>query len=189
MKLTNIIANILKENNSETLRFWHGGNLDDYSENIAQKKGRYKYGPGLYLISKYDLAKKYAKGGRKLYLIDVEVGNDIEDSFLDIDIANQFIRENLILRLRKEVTERLTKYVKNGKIRASIFENIILNSESITSTKTKNLRKFYIDNNIDYQIVDNAFGSGGRMMVLYNMGKIKNVKQVKYKDEIDVFDF
>ena len=42
MKLTNIIANILKENNSETLRFWHGGNLDDYSENIAQKKGRYK---------------------------------------------------------------------------------------------------------------------------------------------------
>ena len=93
-----------------------------------------------------------------------------------------------MLRLRKEVTERLTKYVKNGKIRASIFENIILNSESITSTKTKNLRQFYIDNNIDYQIVDNAFGSGGRMMVLYNMGKIKNIKQVKYKDEIDVFD-
>lgn len=60
-------------------RFWHGGNLENKGDVINHKSGRYEYGPGLYLITHYETALKYSKGSRKLYLISVEVGTDIND--------------------------------------------------------------------------------------------------------------
>lgn len=94
------------------MSFWHGGNLHDNYEAISQKRGRYEYGPGLYLITKYDEAIKYTKGQRK----------------------------------------------------------------------------FYIDNNIDYNIVYNPFGWGEKMMVLFNMRKIVNIKRIFPKDKISQYD-
>jgi hypothetical protein len=61
MKLLDLIneENITPPNIPNTKNFWHGGNLDDYVDNIAHKKGRYEYGPGLYAITKYEVASKY----------------------------------------------------------------------------------------------------------------------------------
>ena len=68
----------IMESETNTMTFWHGGNLDDYNQGaINQKAGRYEYGPGLYLITKYSEAIKYAKGSRKLYKVTVEKGNNI----------------------------------------------------------------------------------------------------------------
>jgi hypothetical protein len=44
-----------------TQNFWHGGNLDDYNDIIAQKTGRYEWGPGLYITTHYDTAKNTQK--------------------------------------------------------------------------------------------------------------------------------
>ncbi len=171
------LEHIYEELSSNTMKFWHGGNLEDFNETIAQKNGRYEYGPGLYLITKYDVAKNYSKGRRKLYIITVEKGNDINNSFLTKESVDEFIKNYVISSLRKLVTERLSKYYNDNKIKAFIFNNVILNNKAIKSSKTQILREFYIENNIDYEIVENAFGYGEKMMVLYNMKKIKDIKQ------------
>lgn len=187
MKLIDIYNTIVEqEQPKETMQFWHGGNLDDYNEIIAQKNGRYEYGPGLYLITKLSVAEKYSKGSRKLYHVKVEKGNDIYDSLLDVSVVHEFVKNYVIGSLRKEVLQRILNHTKDGKIKAFIFNNIILNNKAIKSTKTQNLRQFYVDNNIDYEIVDNAFGFGEKMMVLYNMKKI--VKATPTKSPYDIGD-
>jgi hypothetical protein len=171
-----------------TRNFFHGGNLDEYNDVIAQKNGRYEYGPGLYLTTRYDIATKYSKGSRKLYIISVEGGTDLNDSFIEYNSAIEFINTYTIKNLRKEIIERLNKYNNEGKVKAYIFNNILLNEKAIKPAYTKHLREFYIKNNIDYEIVHNAFGFHDDMMVLYNMKKIKNILQVKSGDKLPVYE-
>lgn len=173
---------------SNTMNFWHGGNLDSYDDIIAQKTGRYEYGPGLYATTSYEVVKRYAKGSRKLYLLTIEKGVDIEDAFLDLEKVTEFMNLYVIGSKRKPVMERLSKYIEDGKVPASIFNNLILNHQAIQSTKTKFLRSFLVSNGIDYEMVDNAFGFGEKMIVLYNMNKIINQIQIKPGDKIQVFD-
>jgi len=171
-----------------TMNFWHGGNLDEYDDVIAQKAGRYEYGPGLYIITKYDVASKYAKGSRKMYLITVEKGVDINDAFLNLDDVKEFMNLYVIGNKRKSIMQYLSKYIENNMVPADIFNNLVLNHKAIQSTKTKFLRNFLVKNNIDYEIVNNAFGFGEKMMVLYNMKKIVNVIQIKPGDKIEKYD-
>ena len=49
-------------------------------------------------------------------------------------------------------------------------------------------RKFYVENGIDYNIINNAFGWREKMMVLFNVNKIVKIKQIFTKDEISNFD-
>lgn len=173
------------ENN---MQFWHGGNLDNYDDIIAQKNGRYEYGAGLYLTTHYETAKKYAKGSRKFYLISVENGNDINKSLLDINKVNEFVNKYVIKNKRKEILQRIDKYNNENTIRGYIFNNILLNEKALSPRNTSNLRQFLIENGIDYEIVDNPFGWGEKMMVLYNMNKIKDVKIISPKDKIEKYD-
>jgi hypothetical protein len=172
----------------DNMQFWHGGDLDNYDDIIAQKNGRYEYGPGLYLTTHYDTAKKYAKGRRKFYLISVEKGNDINKSLLDIDSVKQFILKYVIKSKQKEILQRVEKYNKENTIKGYIFNNILLNEKALSPRNTSNLRHFLIDNGIDYEIVDNPFGWGEKMMVLYNMKKIKDVRKITPNDKIENYD-
>jgi hypothetical protein len=179
---------ITPPNIPNTMNLWDGGNLADYSDVIAQKNGRYEYGAGLYLITHYDTALKYAKGSRKLYLVTVENGVDINKAFLDINKVKDFINTYVLGNMKKMVWERLQRFIDGDKVKAYVFNNIILNEKAIKSTNTRFLREFYVTNAIDYDIVSNPFGWGEKMMVLYNMKKIVNIIQIKPKDKIEVFD-
>ena len=134
------------------------------------------------------MAKKYAKGTRKLYLITVSNGVDINNVLLDIDKVKEFVGYYVISKLKKEIWGRIENHIVDNKIKGFIFNNIILNWNAIKSSNTKHLRQFYINNNIDYEIVDNPFGWGEKMMVLYNMNKIVNVIVVKPNDKIINYD-
>lgn len=171
-----------------TLNFWHGGNLDDYKTVISQKAGRYQFGPGLYLITKYDEAVKYAKGSRKLYLVTVALGTELEDATLDINDVKNFVSRYVIPSKKADVMYYANNKVSDGKIPAFIFNNIIVNNNAIRPTNTKHLRQFYLDNGIDYSIINNAFGWGEDMMVLFNMQKIVNVIRINPKDRLTNYD-
>lgn len=173
-----------------TMTFWHGGNLDDYSEeSIAQKSGRFEYGPGLYLITKYSEAIKYAKGNRKLYMVTVEIGNDLDDTKINFDEVTKFINKYIIPSKRNEIIERLkTRIDQQNTIPGFIMNNLIINYDAIKPGNTKYLRQFYVNNGVDYNIVKNPFGWGETMMVLFNMKKIKQIKRVNPKDNIVKYD-
>jgi hypothetical protein len=188
-------SNFIKENIltipdiPNTMNFWHGGNLDEYNEIISQKNGRYEYGPGLYLTTRWDTAKKYSKGSRKLYLITVENGNEISDVLLDRNMVNEFISDYIIKSKQKEIIKHLNDHTKDNVINASIFNNVVLNSKGLPSSRTNLLRSFLVENDIDYEMVNNPFGfSSERMLVLYNMKKIVNTIVVKPNYEIDTFN-
>jgi hypothetical protein len=168
--------------------FWHGGNLNDYDQPMKHKKGRHEYGPGLYATTHYDTAKKYAKGSRKLYLLEIEKGNELTKSTLPFEVAEKFINSNVTKSKRNEVLERLSKYNKNNQVPANIFSNIILNSDALKSSKMNLLREFLVNNGIDYEMVNSPFGWNEIMIVLYNISKISNVKQVTPKDKIKIYD-
>jgi hypothetical protein len=178
--MKSLIKTLLKEEllkkDSNTMHFWHGGNLNDIKDVVAHKKGRHEYGAGLYLITSHNVVEKYIKGGRKLYYVVVEKGNDLSDVDLDLDNVNEFVKNYVIKNKINDVNSRLAKYIKDNKISASIFNNIML-SGVISSTNTDKLRDFLINNDIDYELIDNAFGWHEQMMVLYDMkNKISHIE-------------
>lgn len=169
-----------------TINFWHGGNLD--SDFVAQKSGHYEYGVGLYAITDYTIAQKYSKGSRKLYLLVVEKGKDLNDSIIDFDKAKEFVNSYTKVNLRKELLARMEKYNKSNTIKASIFNTILINNKALKPSYTIELRDFLVEQGIDYEIVENAFGGYNKMLVLYNMKKLKKSIQVKPTDKIENYD-
>jgi len=194
-----LIKTLLRENLIEnmvsppsipnTRNFWHGGDLSEYSDVIAQKNGRYEFGPGLYLTTQYDVAKKYAKGSRKLYIVTVALGNDIHDSFLETPKVIEFVKKYAIKAKRKEILYYIEKYNADGKIKGYLFNNLVLNHKAIKPSNTPMLRNFLVENSIDYEIINNAFGFGEDMMVLYNMKKIVQTTVFGPKDRLNNWNF
>jgi hypothetical protein len=167
-----------------TMTFYHGGNLDDYDEAVAHKKGRYEFGAGLYLTTHYGTAARYAKGSRKLYLVTVERGNDSETSYLNWDDVDRFLMSYCVKSKCNEIMIRLRKYVIDNNIKAYLLVNVLLNEDGIKPNNTPALRKFLVDSGIDYQMVSNAFGWGEKMLVLYNMKKIVKLQRVDSRADV-----
>ncbi|MFA6198950.1 MAG: hypothetical protein WC679_00925 [Bacteroidales bacterium] len=166
-------------------KVWHGGNLTDAENTINHKKGRYEYGAGLYTTTHYDTAQKYAKGSRKLYLLTIKQGTNIDGVILDKEKAYNFINTHVIKNKRKEIIDRLETYPM---VKANVFNNLIINLDGIKPSNTGELRKFLVDSGIDYMIVNNAFGWGELMVVVYNMNIIVDKKIITGKDKITEFD-
>lgn len=179
MKLENIV-----ENENE-MQFWHGGNLDTP---VQTRVGRWEYGPGLYLTTHYQTAKKYAKGNRKFYRITVSKGNDSNDSVIDYQAIENFVNRYCIGKKRKEILDNLNKIQNDGKVSADRMITIIINYDALRASNVSNLREFLVQNGIDYTMVSSPFGWGEKMMVLYNMKKIVHTEVIGPKDKIEKYD-
>jgi len=173
---------------ASTITLWHGGNLDYNQEGVAHKKGRWEFGPALYLTTHYDTARKYSKGSRKLYQITISRGTDIKDVNIALPAVMEFVDNYVIRAKSKDIKSRIEKYVKADKVNADIFLNIIINEDAIKSTDTNNLRQFLVSEGVDYSIQDNAFGWNERVIALFNMKKIVSKKIITSKDKVEVYD-
>ncbi len=174
MRLTEVLG--LESGN---MVFYHGGNLDgNQTEFIPQKGGRYEYGPGLYLTDHQGTAEKYAKGSRKLYRVEVEPGVDLQDATLSVESVRDFVQKFVSKPKREWCLALVERRVKDGRVPAYMFSNILLNEKLMKPSNIHELRKFLVENNIDYETVKNPFGWGENMLVLYNMKKIKSVQKV-----------
>lgn len=167
--------------------FWHGGDLSDISNTFKQQTKRQEYGPGLYLTTSYDVVSKYIKGSRKLYRVEVALGNSLEDSDIPYDIVINFLNE-LPKSISIKLKSIIDNYNKDGFISAEIINNLFVNNNLLKPEISFKLKNFYLENNIDYSLVNNAFGWGEDMMILFNTNKIINVERIGPKDKIDKFD-
>lgn len=172
----------------ETIVLWHGGrDLEyNYTEQQASKKNRWNHGPGLYLTTHYDTARQYAKGGGKVYQVEVEKGNSIKEINIDISLINDFVSRYVIRNKQKILLEDLYYNMKRLNstplINAEVVLNLIFNLEAITSTNTPQLAQFFVDNGVDYGLVNRFKGRDETLLVIYNKNKIKKVKTVFAKD-------
>lgn len=176
------LSQIFEEVTNPTMKFYHGGNLDLNVEYVPNKKGRYEYGVGLYLTTHLETAMKYAKGSRKLYEVKIKKGTKINDVNIPIESVIEFIKSNVIKSKQKEIVNRISKYIDNGKVNANRINVIILNEDGIKPNNMNSLREFLINNGVDYAIEYNTFGWGETMVILFNMKKIVEYKQINPKD-------
>lgn len=178
-----IIEIINEEIDNSTYKFYHGGNLDTLDSNYIFKTKRIEFGAGLYLTDDYRVVQKYTKGSRKLYLLEVYKGNDINDVELEYDIVLNFLKKLLSTSGLNQILPYLEKRNVSNKIDMSILNNLLFNYNLVKGNKTRNLINFYVNNNIDYEITDNSFGFGDKMMILYNINKIKSIKKLDWKKD------
>jgi hypothetical protein len=162
-----------EENANETMTLYHGGNLDaGFQDSITHKKGRWEYGPGLYLISRYYTAKEYAKGSRKLYKVTVQKGNNISEVNVEKEKIFDFVDIYVTKKSRKEIKERLLKFEKEGKIPVEFLVNLVINMEAISTKDSNELRLFLVNCGVDYTIDKHPFGWDATMLVVHNPKKI-----------------
>ena len=180
----------LTENKTESMEVWHGGDLEGgYNEMLSHKKGRWEHGPGLYLTTHYDTAKKYSKGSRKLYKLIIAKGTDIGDVSIPMADIDEFMSVYLSKRNAAVVRERIERYIDgSNKVPAHIFVTIIINNDAIRSSETNNLRVFLVDHGVDYELVSSPFGWNEMMIVLFNMKKIVSKTRIQSTDKIETFD-
>jgi hypothetical protein len=170
-------------NNADNImRFYHGGNLDNIDSDYVFKTKKMEFGAGLYLTNNYRVVEKYTRGSRKLYLVEVYKGNDIKDVELDYNLVVSFLKKLIGSNISK-ILPYLEQRNQDDKIRMLYVNNLLFNYNLIKGKKTRDLLNFYINNDIDYEIVDNAFGYREKMMVLYNTNKIKSIKRLNWKTD------
>jgi hypothetical protein len=97
------------------MEFYHGGKLSFIDESFKYKSNRVVYGAGLYLTTYYDVAKKYTKGSRKLYKIELNQGNDISDSLLPYDKTIQFLKGITTKSKLNLFLNRIERFIIDGK--------------------------------------------------------------------------
>ena len=144
----------------------------------------------MYLITKYDVAQKYAKGGRKLYQITIAKGKSSDEVAIPLANIQQFVNQYVLTAKRKDVLGRMQQYARDGSnVNSQIFINILINEDAIKSANMPQLREFLIQHGVDYQIVRHPFGWGdSTMVVLFKMDKIVQAKVVTPQEKITQFD-
>lgn len=165
------------------MELYHGGkDLEyDYREVKSQGKGRWEYGPGLYLTNDRSTAERYSRGSRKMYRVEIELDGAQELSTVTIpphDVM-AFVDRNVKGAKKKEMAEMLKSGMeRRGAIYASALVNLCINLEAIQNSKTSALRQFLIDHGADYSLVKSYGGrSGADVYVIFNPKIIKKVSR------------
>lgn len=181
------------QNPSQTMTLWHGGrNLQfNHMTMIPAKAGRWEYGPGLYLTTHYETARKYAKGGGITYKVTVEKGTDISNVAIDMQDAINFVKRYVIVKYRANVIDDLKNNLnKLGVLKLGVLVNLCVNYQCLSPKNTIELRKFLVDHGADYEIVKGYGGRGDESLaIIYNPSKIKKIEPVKASEvTVDQYD-
>lgn len=184
--LETLFHETVKDGEKKT-KFWHGGNLapGGMTNDYKQKGGRYEYGPGLYLTTHFDTAAKYAKGSRKIYLVELNPsGTDIADVFIPRSEAYAAIKEFASSpKTRKELVEYIdNRFPGQDPLRLDRLVTLFVNIEAIKPSKTGEFRQWIVSQGADYKLVSNPFGWHETMCVLFNTQAIKSAKTIRSDD-------
>lgn len=173
---------------------WHGGrDLEhNYRDTQVSSKGRWEHGPGLYLTTHYETARKYAKGGGKTYQVTVELGTHIKDVELPIEKVLDFISQNVVKSKRNDLTDDIHQNMKRMNstthVAAETLMNLCINYEALKGEKTVSLNKLLVEHGVDYGTAERFSGRDETVCIVFNLDKIKKVKAVLAKD-VSLNDF
>jgi hypothetical protein len=170
------------ENENNLLTLYHGGRdlESDYRDVKSHGKGRWEYGPGLYLTNDRETASRYARGGgRRMYQVTIDLtgARELNDVEIPLHEAIDFVERNIKGKARQEFIKYLRDgFERRGRITANNVVNLALNLEAIANSKTNILRQFLIDHGVDYAKVDSYGGrSAVEVYVVINPRIIKKV--------------
>ena len=173
----------LLESETPPILMWHGGRMDGSAEVQTPRKGRYEAGPGIYMTTKYDTARKYAKGGGATFLVsvkpDLHLAEDVLIPLQDgIDFAQKYLggkKKNIIADLRANCDRH-----NADAFRANVIVNLVVNYEAGSGRAGMALAKFLSDSGVDGSLY--SISSKEQWLVICNPAAILNVKRVAAAD-------
>lgn len=177
-----LINEIITES-ANTITLWHGGKDLEHThrEVTSSKKGRWQHGPGLYLTNSYNRAQEYAKGSRKVYRVTINRGTEISKvqiPYTDVlAFANQYIPTSKRKQFLMSIQENMER-MGTDSVGANVFLNLIINWESVPSSKTNIVAQFLVQHGVDYAISSFGGFANEKVVVLFNRSKIVSVVPV-----------
>lgn len=168
------------------MELWHGGrDLEfNYKKHKPSKKGRWEGGPGLYLTTHYETARKYSKGGGKTYKVDFDFDLSKSQSNVNISLEKiiDFVGAYVIGKHKKPIINDIHNHCKRinnfTDLKSEILVNLCVNYDALSPKNTLELNRFLVDNGVDFGLMENFSGRSETVVVLYNLALIHSVKPV-----------
>lgn len=136
------------------LELWHGGNRWEGDPEIRPpKQGRYECGPGIYLTTSYQRARKYAKGGK--IVTRVTLANNVrwlDDAKLPLGTLEAYVRETRGMRMREQILADLQRCAQRESAEALPVDrllNLCINYDAIAGQQGVHLASWLAEQGID----------------------------------------
>lgn len=165
-----------KDDDASSFYLYHGGSMNQ--SDYTPKKGRWEYGPGLYLTNSYALAARYGRGSRKVFKCKIKKGNEISQCYIPTEEVSKFI--NIYGgSSKKNYQSFLSIHNKDGRFPAKVLVNLAVNN-NLRSSSAKALREFLVEHEVDYSIERWIGGEQGTyILTLYDDANLLEFKPVK----------
>ena len=155
-------------------QFWHGGKRwYGRPEVQAPRKGRYEYGPGIYMTTRYLTAKKYSGGGKVTTLVT------LADNVRWLHLAKLPVKELLEylasaprLKGRAQVIEDFEQRCMRREMSmedlcpVEYLVNVLINAEALAGKVGLHLTEWLAEKGVDAR-VERAHG-GEQWVVVFN---------------------
>lgn len=183
---------------TSVIKMWHGGKFEEYGPVTIQtsRTGKTENGPGVYTTNNIYTGGEYAKGGKKLYYMELK--SDLvllEDSKILYEDAIKFVLDSRGMRKKKEIIEDIKRnmeranFVENGKplINATVLLNLMTNYDVCKGEHGPNLANFYKNYGIDASLISTSNRDEGWLLI-FNTDIILNKRSFSQK-EIKEYQF
>lgn len=141
-------------------------------------KSRTEAGPGLYLTNVLSSARRYARGGGRVWLFELKSDLQwLEESEISRHDMENFLYDTPRMTSRKDIQEDLSKYDlrtgDTGVLPASVLVNLMVNYNALKGDRGLALASFLVAHGIDASEVHHS--GDEYWVVLFNLEKIVNV--------------
>lgn len=181
---------------SAPIILWHGSKRWEGPPRIVEsKKGRVEHGPGLYLSTSAETARKYARGGGSVMRFEIEPNlRWVENVEIPFEAMVRFLHGRARLRSRQAIVQDVGVYrlrvsearKRPGKntemIPAAVLVNLMVNHNAITGEHGPALVEFLVANGVDAGI--DHKGSED-WIVLFDLSKVRSYKKVPAGEAVD----
>lgn len=148
------------------------------------------HGPGLYLTTGADTARKYARGGGSVFRFEVDPDFvRLSDSKIAFEDMLRWAKERPRLKHKQEiladllrVTSRIDMTSHTPMIPAAVLLNLGVNYEALSGDHGPALAAFYREHGIDGDVVRQ---SGEDWVVLWNFDKVRGYRVAKPDEVLD----
>lgn len=180
------------DQDTTTLKFWHGAQRwTGFPELRPSRPNCYECGPGIYLSNRNATARKYAKGGGQVVLIELDPSVVLlEESYLTLDEMLEGLASLPRVRGRKEIQAGLRKSAQrhpDGRMPADYLMNYCVNYESLGGASGPALARWYASKGIDASVYSRPGGED--WVVVFSPEKIVSSRILSANDAFEVGDF
>lgn len=166
-----------------TTFFYHGAHRWEGPPEIRKaRKGQIEHGPGLYLTTSIDTARKYAKGGGVVLRFEVETPlRWLEDARIPQTEMERFVLHDMPgprarrLKVIEDIRRHAARFGPDPALLTGVLVNLLLYYEVVKGDGGPVLARYLVARGIDAGHVDK---SGEDWVVLFNLDKIVRFARV-----------